>query len=369
MYQFPTVQQLAAYIDALKSGSAPIAPGTTTVAVTLRKGDPAQAPLFVIASSGGTLGAYEKLSKALKTSREIVGIRDPFVWGERDPTRGFQDWITIYLAAMQERQSAGPYYVCAFSSAGAFGYEIAQRLREGGHEVAQLVLIDPIGIGGEVEEDFGFRAFAAMFKGRRYKLLVRAAGWWRLVTGSGRRMSASAGDNNYAMSSEEFVQRVKAIRRDKSVMKDLSSLLELNSGLPFTMTDDDFSGKEPDQYLATFLARVKAVSPEVDPETIERILIQYYCLQLPATHFYRLKNYDSRVVIFEAEGPNEGLLSAYFRPHVRNLSMRVLKIGNLSARMQLVCENLSRSLRTHYRSMRDDTFVANLAAELEALLK
>jgi hypothetical protein len=34
-----------------------------------------------------------------------------------------------------------------------------------------------------------------------------------------------------------------------------------------------------------------------------------------------------------------------------------------------VCENLSRSLRTHYRSMRDDTFVAELAAALEPLLE
>ncbi len=369
MYQFPTVQQLAAYIDGLKSGSAQRPTGKTAIAVTLKKGDPAMAPLFVIASSGGTLGAYERLSKTLNTKREIVGIRDPFIWGERDPTQGFQDWITVYLAAMRERQPEGPYYVCAFSSAGAFGYEIAQRLGQSGSEVALLLLIEPIGIGGEVEGDFGFRAFAAIFRGRRYRWLVRVAGWLRLVTGSGRRSSASAGDNNYAMTSEEFAQRVSAVRRDMHTMLDLSSLLELNSGLPFTMTEADFSGREPDQYLATFLARVKAVSPEIDLETIERILIQYYCLQLPATHFYRLKNYEGRVVIYEPNGPQKGLLSAYFRPHVRDLRMRVLNLGRPSDRARFVCENLSRSLRDHYRSMRDDTYVANLSAELAPLLE
>ncbi len=368
VYKFPTVRELATYIDELQRGGAPKLPTRSVVAVTLRSGEPARPPLFVIASSGGTLGAYEKLSKTLTTTREIVGIRDPFVWGERDPTSGFQDWITTYVAAIQERQPAGPYYVCAFSSAGAFGYEIAQRLRQDGQEVAQLLLIDPIGIAGEADEDFGSRVFQAMFRGRRSKLVVRLAGWWRLITGAGRRSSAAVGENDYAMSRQEFDRRVADVRRDQKIMKDLSSLFELNTALPFTMSDDDFSGKDPDAYLATFLSRVKTVTPDVDAETVERILVQYYCLQLPATHFYRLKNYDGRVEIFEPEGPQVGLLAAYFRPYVRNLRIRVLKAGAPSARTQFVCANLSRSLRTHYRSMRDDTFVANLCAELETLL-
>jgi amino acid adenylation domain-containing protein len=368
VYEFPTVRELADYIEGLQRG-APTAPAKAAIAVTLRKGSPDRPPLFVIASSGGTLGAYEKIARTLKTDREIVGIRDPFVWGARDPTMGFQDWITTYVAAIRERQPTGPYFICAFSSAGAFGYEIAQRLHRAGEEVAQLLLIDPIGIAGEAEEDFGFRVFAALFRGRRSKLLLRLAGWWRLVTGSGRRSSDRAGDNDYTMSGEEFARRVESIRRDRKIMRDLSSLFELNTELPFTLTEADFSGQDPDQYLTTLLARVKSVTPDVDPETVERILIQYYGLQLPSTHFYRLRNYEGHVEIFEPEGPQVGLHAAYFRPYVRNLRMRVLKVGKPSARAKFVCENLSRSLRTHYRSMRDDTFVANLAAELEPLLE
>ena len=367
-YQFPTPLELAGYIDGLKAGIAPAAAAKPAVAVTLRRGEPARPPLFVIASSGGTLGAYDRLSKVLKTSREIVGIRDPFVWGGREPTIGFQDWISIYVGAIRERQPQGPYTVCAFSSAGAFGYEVAQRLRQEGQEVAQLILIDPIGIAGEAEEDFGYRVFRALFGSRRSKLLVRLAGWWRLLSGVGPRASVAAGANDFAMTRAEYEQRAAAVRRDMKVMKDLSSLFELNTGLPYTMTDADFAGMAPEQYLAAFLARVKAVTPDVDPETVERILIQYYCLQLSATHFYRLKCYEGQVEILEPEGPQVGLLGAYFRPYVRNLRMRVLPIGAPSERTRFVCENLSRSLRTHYRSMRDDTFVAHLAAALEPLL-
>jgi hypothetical protein len=152
------------------------------------------------------------------------------------------------------------------------------------------------------------------------------------------------------------------------VMKDLSSLFELNTGLPYTMTDADFAGLAPEQCLAAFLARVKAVTPDVDTETVERILIQYYCLQLPATHFYRLKSYEGQVELLEPKSPQVGLLPAYFRLYVRNLRMRILPIGKPSERTQFVCQNLGRSLRTHYRSMRDDVFVAHLAAALEPLL-
>ncbi len=369
VYQYPTVRQLADHIDGIKSGRMPLQAASMAIAVTLKQGDPRLAPLFVIASSGGTLGAYDKLSKALKTSRAIVGIRDPFVWDGRDPVMGFQDWISIYVEAMLKRQPAGPYHVCAFSSAGAFGYEIAQRLRSSGHEMAELVLVDPIGIGGKVEGDFGHKLFAAMFGGRRGKLAVRLEGWWRWVTGAERRSARNAGDNNFAITSEDFLRRSADIRCDKRSMLDLSSLFELNSGLPFTMTGADFEGKAPDQFLATFLARVKEVTPDVDPAVVERILVQYYGLQLPATHRYRLKNYEGKVLICEPAGPHVGLLSAYFRPHVKHLRLRTLELGEPSERVRLACQNLSRSLQAHYRSMRDDVFVAALAAEMESSLR
>lgn len=368
VYRFPTVRELAACIDRLVSGGAP-APAEVRVAVTLRKGSPQRPPLFVIASSGGTLGAYERIAKALATDREIVGIRDPYVFGARNPAMGFQEWIGLYVAAMRERQPIGPYTVCAFSSAGAFGYEIAQQLRDAGQEVAQLILIDPIGIAGEAADDFGYRAFSALFRGRRAKLMVRCAGWWRRITNAGPRDSVRAGANDFRMSSDEIAQRIEAVRQDRKSIMELSSLFELNTGMPFALKGDDFDGRAPSQYVAVLLDRVKAVTPDVDPATIERILEQYYCLQIPATHFYRLKTYEGRIEAFEPAGSQAGLLGAYLRPYAKNCRIRVLGIGAPSARVQEACANLSRSLRDHYRSMRDDRFVGELARAIEPLLE
>jgi enterobactin synthetase component F len=369
VYEHPTLRELARYIDDARRGEVGASPAKAAVAVTLKQGDPTLSPLFVVASSGGTLGAYDRLSKILKTNRAIVGLRDPFVWGGRDPAMGFQEWISIYLSAMQERQPAGPYYVCAFSSAGAFGYEIARRLQKAGHDVAELVLIDPVGIGGKIEGSFGSRVFEAMFRSWRAKYLVRILGLWRHVSGHGRREGARAGGAEFSMSGEEFQRRVAAIRKDKTCMKDLSSLFELNSGQPFTMTDEDFAGLAPERYLAAFLGKVSSVTPDVDQATVERILIQYYGLQIPATHRYRLTNYEGSVTVYEPASPNVGLLEAYFRPHMRNLRMRTLPVGEPTERAEIACRNLSRSLRTHYRSMRDETFVRELAAAMEPTLR
>jgi hypothetical protein len=235
--------------------------------------------------------------------------------------------------------------------------------------VARLILIDPVGIAGEAEDDFGFQAFRALFRGRRGKFLVRLAGWCRWASGSGRRIGNRPGGNDYVMTAADFDRRAAEIRRDPKVMKDLSSLFELNTGLPFAMTDDDFSGLTPDRYLEAFLSRVRSVSPDVETGTVERILLQYYGLQLPATHFYRLRNYDSNVVIFEPGGPQVGLLAAYFRPYVNALQVRSLRVGQPAEREAFACRNLSRSLHSHYRCMRDETFVAALAGEMASLLK
>ena len=171
-------------------------------------GRPEPAPLFVIASSGGTLGAYDRLSKALKTSRAIVGIRDPFVWGGREPTMGFQDWISIYLAAMRERQPDGTLSTfarfrrpapSATRSPSGFA-RTGQRSRAARSDRSDRHR-------GQGHGDFGFKVFAAMFAGRRRKLRSgsKAGGDW--VTGAEGRSSRYAGDNNFTMTSEEFHRR------------------------------------------------------------------------------------------------------------------------------------------------------------------
>ena len=210
VYQFPTVKGLAARIDALQSGETEVAAGSTPLLVVMRKGsDPDKPPLFLVATPGGTVGAYEKLAGKLETSRDVIGIRDPFLWGERDPTTGFQSWVRQYVDAIRERQPGGPYAIGAYSSAGSFGIEIAQQLRAAGEEVSLLVLIDPFGIDNQGRWSFGQRAMDAMWARTPIRWLLRAAGLLRPVIGGPLRAAAKEVVNDSQITETDFQALVR----------------------------------------------------------------------------------------------------------------------------------------------------------------
>jgi hypothetical protein len=176
LYTHPTVAALAGAIDHGTEAQA------ETVLVPLRRGDGSgRPPLFVVSSAGGTLGAYEKVVRALRTPREVVGLRDPFLAGDRDPTEGFQRWTRRYTDAIRRQQPRGPYHILAYSSAGAFGYEIAQQLRADGEGVALLALVDPVAMDYAGRRRFGRWALSARFMSGKARRLVRWGGLLRAV--------------------------------------------------------------------------------------------------------------------------------------------------------------------------------------------
>jgi amino acid adenylation domain-containing protein len=367
-FMYPTVEKLASCIDSLRSGIPPLAASANSILVTLRKAkDPQLAPFFVIATAGGTLGAYSKLAQLLQSPREVIGVRDSFIWGAREPTMHFKDWVGLYVAAIRERQPQGPYYVGAYSSAGSFGYEIAQQLRAAGQEVARLVLIDPLAIDCDDKRSFGYWAVRGMYGSRQVKWAVLAASRLGRVLPLFSRSPER--DNDFGPSAHEWLERTVHWKQDRNCIVQFSALLELNTGLPFTLNESDLEQVAPPQYLAVLFARVKQVAPEIDPAAIENILLQYYCLQVPAQRAYQLKPYDGKVVLFETDGPAKGLLRALFKPHVRDLTVVPLGLGAPSLRTRQVAEKFPAVMRAHYLSMRDDQFAQALAAELQRVLQ
>jgi amino acid adenylation domain-containing protein len=324
-------------------------------------------PLFLVASAGGALGSYRKLAQALRTPRKIIGVRDPYTWGERDPRKGFDHWVSRYVEAIRERQSSGPYYVGAYSSGGAFGYEIARRLRAQGEEVGLLALIDPLAIDRRTKWRFGWWALRCVWARYHIRLFTRIMGWLRFKPLSQTRLFpflSGRDDGDPAVwESEEFLLQA---RRDRGHILTFSALLELNSGIPYTLAPSELDGIEADEYLEVLMRKVCSLTPEVDPVSVERILLQYP-LQVRAQHAYRLKPYDGRVLLVEPATRYGGLLRLQFRPYVKHLETVVLRVGESKGRLAEVSEQFG-VLRTHLRCMRDDVFVDGLARELDARL-
>ncbi len=99
---------------------------------------------------------------------------------------------------------------------------------------------------------------------------------------------------------------------------------------------------------------------------MKRVLVQYN-LQLLAQHAYQLQSYDGRVLLVEPSTRYSGLLKTLFRPHVRDLHVRQVKLSPPTGRTQIISDRFG-ALETHYRSMRDDQFVKGLATEMDRFL-
>ena len=76
---------------------------------------------------------------------------------------------------------------------------------------------------------------------------------------------------------------------------------------------------------------------------------------------------DGRVLLVEPTSKYAGLVATLLRPYLRRLTARRVPLGAPSRREREISDRFG-ALVTHYRSMRDDTFVAGLARAIEPFL-
>jgi hypothetical protein len=367
VYARPTIRELAAWIEDPEAPSGAAPADEPPVLVRLRSGSPDREPLFVVASAGGTLGAYAKLTKALDTDREILGIRDPLIWGGREGNEGFRAWCERYVAAIRHRQADGPYYLCAYSSAGAFGFEIARRLREEGQEVALLALVEPLALDRATKYRFGHWALRSTWKGSIFRGLVRAAGRLRNpVVRILERLRSEPPVNDHRFPAAEFEALSRELTTKREHLVNLSRLMELNSDQPFALDESAVDDPEAADWMDLLKRRIAELTPEVDLESIERIAVQYQ-LQVRTHHAYRLSAYDGRVLLVEPKSRYSGILAELIRPYVRRLDSFEFALGPPTERVRELVSTFG-GLTAHYRCMRDESFVRELAAELDRRL-
>jgi Thioesterase domain len=267
---------------------------------------------------------------------------------------------------MRQRQPQGPYFIVAYSSAGAFGYEVARRLRRDGQDVALLALIDPFGLDRPSPRSFGYRVMQARSRKPHFRIAVRLEGWFRAKLARLRTADGVATPPfDLTVTETEFARRVCDSKRSRADVLGFSALLELNTGEPFALTPAELSSVGPDQYFPAFLARVKQVSPDLDPVIVDRIYSQYFGLQVPAQQRYSLGRYDGEVLLIELDGPSSGLVSAQLQPHAPRLRVSRIKVGRPDKLRPALAGTLSASLRDHFLCMRNDQFVRELAEALE----
>ncbi|TWT88483.1 Phthioceranic/hydroxyphthioceranic acid synthase [Pseudobythopirellula maris] len=115
--------------------------GPESLLVTLRKGDPNVAPLFLLPVLGGDIRCYLGLTEKLPGTLPIVAMR-PRGIDHGEPHTDMDAMLDDYTAALRNRQPEGPYSLAGWSTGGVTAFALADRLESIGEKVSQVALFD-----------------------------------------------------------------------------------------------------------------------------------------------------------------------------------------------------------------------------------
>lgn len=101
-------------------------------------------PLFLLPTGPGHLLGYAPLVQALPADLPLYGFTAPGSDGRSDPLATVEEHAQLFLDELLTVQPSGPYRLLGWSTGGLFAYELARRLREAGHDVELVAMIDTL---------------------------------------------------------------------------------------------------------------------------------------------------------------------------------------------------------------------------------
>jgi len=130
-----TIERLAAMLgeDDGGNGWSPLVPLQT---------EGTKRPFFCVHPAGGNALCYLQLSRLLGKDQPFYGLQAPGIDSTREPLTTIEDMAEEYIVAIRQVQPHGPYNIGGWSYGGVLAYDIAQKLRAAGEEVACLAILD-----------------------------------------------------------------------------------------------------------------------------------------------------------------------------------------------------------------------------------
>ena len=110
-------------------------------------------PLFCVHPQGGTAWCFAELARQLDGDIPVYGLQAQGLEVGETPLDSVQAMAGAYVQALLQVQPHGPYQLLGYSSGGVTAYEMAIQLRQAGHEVALLAMLDsPLPDGSDLRE-------------------------------------------------------------------------------------------------------------------------------------------------------------------------------------------------------------------------
>jgi len=120
--------------------------GRTTAAagplITIRQGDDAAPPLFLVHPQGGGVLCYFHLARELGAEHTVHGLQAVGYDTDEEPLDTIEAMADRYVAAIRPAAALGPICLAGWSFGGTVAVEMARRLEADGHRVGFLGLID-----------------------------------------------------------------------------------------------------------------------------------------------------------------------------------------------------------------------------------
>ncbi|WP_344639323.1 thioesterase domain-containing protein [Kitasatospora cystarginea] len=142
MLDAPTAAGVAAFVET--AGAA--AQGGASL-VTLREGDAARSPFFLLHPVGGSVYFYRELSRCLPAQLPVFGFQAAGLRDGAEPLGTVEELAARYLAELRGVQPTGPYALGGAAFGGLVALEMAQRLHAEREAVRLLALFDTPGPG------------------------------------------------------------------------------------------------------------------------------------------------------------------------------------------------------------------------------
>ena len=98
-------------------------------------------PFFCVHPIFGVVLPYYTLAQQMGLDQPFYGLQ-PFGIDGKPPYTRIEEMAASYIKAIRQMQPQGPYYLGGWSFGGLVAFEMAQQLRQAGHKIALLAVID-----------------------------------------------------------------------------------------------------------------------------------------------------------------------------------------------------------------------------------
>ncbi|MCC6697285.1 MAG: amino acid adenylation domain-containing protein [Candidatus Hydrogenedentes bacterium] len=137
LFELPTIELLAGVLRAKESAK----PESVVVPI---QPEGAKAPFFCVHPAPGTVFCYVPIAQHIEADRPFYGLQAPSINGVGVRFETIEETAAYYIEAMRAVRPEGPYHLGGHSSGGVVAFEMARQLRQEGHVVGSVVLLDTL---------------------------------------------------------------------------------------------------------------------------------------------------------------------------------------------------------------------------------